>query len=188
MKNTNLKFYALGLVVAVSVSSCKKDDDLADVPPPVANEAEVITTLQLHFTEVGMPSNTFTYQYADVDGVGGNPPVADTIALEINKTYNVTIDVLNESETPTDTLTGEINDEKDDHLFCFDVHSGDLTVSRTDMDNNSYEIGLTSDWVVGSTAGLGEIHVTLKHQPGIKDGSCTPGETDIDAHFELKLQ
>jgi len=177
MKKSNLKFF-IGLTLLAGLASCKRDDDLVDVPPPITNGAEVITTLQLHFTEVGMPTNTFTYEYSDIDGVGGNPPIADTISLEINKTYTVTIDVLNESESPADTLTGEIDD----------VISGDLMVDRTDLDNNNLEVGLASDWTVGPTAGSGHMDITLKHQPEIKDGSCTPGETDIEAHFEIKLQ
>ena len=188
MKKTNLSIFGLGMFLLAGLSSCKKDSDLVTVPPPVANEPELITTLQLHFTEVGMPSNTFTYEYSDVDGTGGNPPVADTIILDTNTSYTVTIDVLNESESPVDTLTSEIEAEKDDHLFCFDVMSGDLTITRTDVDNNTLEVGLSSSWVAGPTVGLGHMHVTLKHQPGVKDGSCTPGETDIEAHFEIKLQ
>lgn len=182
------KLASIGLLTALFIVSCNKDDQLVDVPPVSENEQELITTLQLHFTEVGMPSNTFTYEYSDVDGAGGNPPVADVIVLDASKTYNVTIDVLNESETPTDTLTGEIQQEMDDHLFCFEIMSGDLTVTRTDMDNNSLEVGLTSDWTTGATTGSGHMHVSLKHQPGIKDGTCSIGETDIEAHFDINIQ
>ncbi len=188
MKMTKVNLCLFSLAMAAGLSSCNRDDELVSVPPAVANETELITTMQVHFTEVGMPSNTFTYEYSDVDGFGGNPPVADTIILDINKTYNVTIDVLNESETPTDTLTGEIDDEKNDHLFCFEVHGVGLTINRTDMDGNGLEVGLASDWMTGTTAGDGHMHITLKHQPGVKDGTCAPGETDIEADFEVKLQ
>ena len=72
-------------------------------------------------------------------------------------------------------------------MFCFSPTGTSATVIKTDLDANSLPIGLQSKWRTTST-GLGTMQVELRHQPGIKDGSCTPGDTDIDVVFQTKIQ
>jgi hypothetical protein len=33
---------------------------------------------------------------------------------------------------------------------------------------------------------LGDVKISLKHQPGIKNGSCDIGETDVELLFPFK--
>lgn len=180
-----LSFAALSILV----TGCKKDDDLPDVPPP-ANPPELITKIELQFTDSSNSSNTFTASFSDPDGPGGNAPVAfDSITMATNKTYEVVIKLYNESN-PSDIedVTVEVQSEADEHLFCFTPATVDVNVERTDTDG-TYEVGLTSKWRTGSTTGSGTVTVTLKHQPdGAKDGTCTPGETDIEVQFVTNIQ
>ncbi|SDM70666.1 hypothetical protein SAMN05421823_12014 [Catalinimonas alkaloidigena] len=164
------------------LQSCKKDDE----PEPV-NEEELITTFRLTFTEVGNSSNTFTATLSDPDGEGPTAPTVDEIMLDSATTYNVTAEFLNESD-PNDVedITEEIREEDDQHLLCFSPSGVDLTVNRTDSDG-TYEVGLTSDWVAGA-AGSGTITIALRHQPGVKDGTCDPGEADLEATFDVTIQ
>jgi hypothetical protein len=38
-------------------------------------------------------------------------------------------------------------------------------------------------------AGSGSVTVILKHQPdGLKDGTCAPGETDVELEFQVAVQ
>ena len=75
----------LGLACIVALSSCKKDDDLVTVPQPIANEAEVITTVTLQFTDAAGVQPSVTATFRDPDGDGGlNYDVFDTIRLQNN--------------------------------------------------------------------------------------------------------
>ena len=50
-----LSFIAFLAVIA----SCKKDDDQPNIPPPVVNEPESITSVELHFTSMDGTSEDF---------------------------------------------------------------------------------------------------------------------------------
>jgi hypothetical protein len=54
-------------------------------------------------------------------------------------------------------------------------------IVRTDSDG-TYEIGLKTKWKSFGISN-GTVTVTLKHQPGIKNGTCTTGETDAEIAF-----
>ncbi|SDK28553.1 hypothetical protein SAMN05421823_102353 [Catalinimonas alkaloidigena] len=168
-------------LVALGVS-CTKNND----PEPV-NQEEEITTMHLMFTEVGNAGNTFTVSYRDPDGTGGNAPTLDSIVLATNTTYQVEIQLLNESD-PNDVadITAEVQQESDEHLFCFEPANLNLVVERTDSDG-TYEVGITSEWTT-TTASEGSIQIQLRHQPGVKDGSCTPGESDLQVTFPGRIQ
>jgi hypothetical protein len=89
--------------------------------------------------------------------------------------------------TPADSISNEVLEEGNEHLFCFDIMDANLNITRADSDG-VYEIGLESIWVVGANSN-GHVTVTLKHQPdGIKDGTCAPGDTDIEIEFPIKIQ
>jgi hypothetical protein len=185
-KQITIAMLSLGLA-ALSMTSCKKDTDLVDVPVPDQNESEVITTFQITFTDAGGTQPTVTAVFQDLDGDGGNgPSLFDTIVLAPSTTYNAEIILLNETETPADTISNEVLEEAADHLFCFSPAGVDLNITRTDTDG-TYELGLQSQWVTG-VIGDGTTEISLKHQPDFKDGTCTPGETDIELNFVTKIQ
>lgn len=185
-KNVEKSLIAVGMI-ALSLSSCKKDDDLVAVPPPDQNEVEVITTFTITFTDIGGTQPSASATFKDLDGDGGNAPSQfDTIFLAPNTTYSAEIVLLNETESPADTISNEVLEEAVDHLFCFSPSGNDVTITRTDTDG-TYELGLQSQWVTGS-ASTSTTNITLKHQPGVKDGTCAPGETDIELDFVTKIQ
>ena len=185
---TNMKALAIvGLVGITALASCKKDEDLVTVPPPVANEVEVITTMTLMFTDAAGVQPDVTVTFRDPDGDGGlSYDIFDTIRLANNTVYNTSILLLNETESPADTISNEVLEEAAEHLFCFTPSLANLSIVRTDTDG-TYEVGLQSQWTVGNVE-TGTTQVVLKHQPGIKDGTCAPGETDIDVTFVTEIQ
>ncbi|MDG1332377.1 MAG: hypothetical protein P8P74_08600, partial [Crocinitomicaceae bacterium] len=83
---TNMKALAIvGLVGITALASCKKDEDLVTVPPPVANEVEVITTMTLMFTDAAGVQPDVTATFRDPDGDGGlSYDIFDTIRLANN--------------------------------------------------------------------------------------------------------
>ena len=182
MKKLNLITIMMALLV---LSACKDDDNDVENPEPT-NEEELITTVTLHFHEEGNMSNHVMASFKDIDGPGGNAATIDTIKLDTNTTYNVTIDLLNESETPTEVITEEVKEEASEHLFCYEAASTNLSVTITDTDG-TFPLGIESTWQT-TNADASTILLTLKHQPdGEKDGTCAPGETDVEVNFPVVI-
>lgn len=187
MKNINMKISALLLASFMVVfASCKKDEDDPKNPTD-PNDSELITTFKLIMTDSAgvLPEQTFVFR--DIDGDGGQAPTEfDTITLAPNTTYLAEILLLNESVSPADTISNEVAEEANDHQFFFLNTGVNVTVTYLDSDSNGLPLGLNTKWVTGS-AGSGTSRITLKHQPGIKDGTQAPGETDVELLFQLRV-
>ncbi|MBV6484411.1 MAG: hypothetical protein KFKLKKLM_00915 [Flavobacteriales bacterium] len=194
MSKNSMKSIFTILMLSLVVFACKKDDKKptpsnpnGNTPPP--NEEELITTVVLTFTDTTGLVAPFTVTFADPDGDGGNAPtIHEEIHLDSNKYYNVTIQFLDESKTPAEDITEEIEEEATDHLICFTpAGPASLSIVRTDSDG-TFEIGLESFWSTGSMSMTGNtVTVVLKHQPGVKDGSCSPGDTDVEVVFDVVI-
>ncbi len=187
---TNFKYYIFFAASLITfLSACKKDDDLVEVPPPV-NESEVVTTLRLIMTDsiTGNPAGTFTFRDPDGDG-GAVPDITDTIVLQPNTTYLCSVVLLNETVNPADSISNEVAEEANDHMFFYHFTGVNLTHVYADLDTNAppLPIGLQNRFRTGA-ASTGTTQVILKHQPGVKDGSETPGDTDIDVSFYTRIQ
>lgn len=189
MKTTR-SFIALTAFSLVLLNACKKDDDLPSIPQPVINEPEEITTVEVHVENMTDMSHVH-FHWSDPDGPGGNDPEIDDIVLDSGKMYQVEIDFLDESGSTPENITAEILEEDDEHIICFEVEpaelSNALTIVRTDTDG-MYEVGLNSEWTTTAKAS-GTLKIKLKHQPdGVKDGTCEPGDTDVEVTFNLTIQ
>lgn len=152
--------------------------------PNNPNDQEIITSVVITATE---GPNTYQFAYTDPDGNGGNIPTIDTIFLSPLKIYEVSIQLIDETKTPDDTLTNAILAEAEDHQFFYNISGANLTNTYNDADVNALPIGLVVTWTTGS-ASIGNLVLTLKHQPGIKDGLITTGETDIEISFPISIQ
>lgn len=183
-----MKKIALSVLMAgVLITSCKKDK-------PEENEEEVITTMKLTFVPVGAGA-TLTYQFDDPDGPGGTAPTQDEIVLAPSKTYNVTVQLLNKTETPVEDITLEVLGEKEAHRFYYETSFGSgITVSGLDNDGNGVPLGVTSVWTTGAAA-TGKVKVTLRHYGGTPPNkaigdpvSSSKSSTDIEVEFSTKIQ
>ncbi len=173
------------LAIGVALNACKKDED--DVKKKPDNEEEVITTMSLLMQDSAGVEILKVFSFRDIDGEGGNGPVQfDTVRLSPNTIYYTSILLLNETETPPDTISNEVAEEADEHLFCFEPNGAEVDIERTDSDG-VYEVGLESTWRTGKMSN-GTVRISLKHQPDVKDGSCAPGETDIEVDFITEIQ
>ena len=172
----------------ILLGSCKRDDDLPEVPQPVVNEPEVITTVELHFTEQTSGDHVHA-EWSDPDGPGGDDPLVEEIILDSGKVYDLEIMFLDESGDTAEDMTSEVKEEDDEHIICFEPEGdldGNLEIVRTDSDG-THEVGLESTWTALGKAS-GELHHSLKHQTdGSKDGTCTPGATDVEVHFDVTI-
>jgi len=175
------------IILMLSLSSiaifqaCKPDD-----PAPV-NESELITSVVLNFTD-SATQQVLSFQFRDPDGPGGNnPTVFDTLQLKANSTYFVSTVLLDESKSPVDTISNEVEEEGDEHQFFYTPQNGiAVSVSYADQDVNGNPIGLATKWKTGAT-GSGSVLVVLKHQPGEKNGSVATGETDVEVAFPASI-
>ncbi|MEC8627677.1 MAG: type 1 periplasmic binding fold superfamily protein [Bacteroidota bacterium] len=182
-----LPFFAATIALIMTFSACSEDD----TPPPPPNEEEVITTLNVFLTDDN--GNTVTFSFVDLDGEGGNAPTITGGDLSIGTAYSGTITLLNESETPAEDITLEIQEEDDEHQFFFS--SDDATFAYTDQDDNGNPVGLTFDMTTGSTSNSSAaMTVILRHDPdkagaGVSDGDITNagGETDIEVTFPFTI-
>jgi hypothetical protein len=204
---TKLAFTAI--VLSLLSSSCKKDDPTPDEP---ANEEEVITTFVFKITD-STTNTTTTYFFKDPDGDGGTAPFygptaaaqSDSVLkLQANKTYFVVVELLDETKSPVETISTEVNNEGEEHMlfynngsntvvnssnpFTVKMNGSDMTIKYTDLDTGSPQrgIGLTTRW---RTSGTGKfpLNIVLRHQPGTKDGTYAPGDTDISIDFKYEV-
>ncbi|MDT7832104.1 type 1 periplasmic binding fold superfamily protein [Flavobacteriaceae bacterium S356] len=184
----NFKLLTLLFIATTVFVSCNDSD-----PVPV-NEEEVITTLIATLTPQGGVTD-ITLQSQDLDGDGPNAPVITVSGnLAANTTYNGILRVLNETETPAENVTLEVESEGDEHQFFFTSDNNLVSSAYTDMDANGRPIGITFT-LTTTNAGTGNLTITLRHEPvktatGVSAGDITNagGETDIEATFAITVQ
>ncbi|GAB4382777.1 MAG: hypothetical protein Kow0075_14720 [Salibacteraceae bacterium] len=181
IKNTSI--IILNILIISGIISCKRNSADPEDPDP-HNESELITTVMITFN--GSNGSAFTYAWRDTDGPGGSQPTIDTIRLVNGETYQAEVQFLDESGDATIDITEEIKEEADEHLVCYETGANALDIETTDKDGNNYPIGIETTWKTGAQATT-EVKVVLKHQPGQKDGTCDPGETDVEVVFPVVI-
>ena len=177
---------ALFCATCVLFSSCEKDD------PDEPNQEELITTVNYTLSPAG-GGDAIVLTFTDLDGDGGNDAVIQGGTLAANTTYAGSIELLNESESPAEDITAEIDEEREEHQFFFESTVSGLSIAYTDQDANGMPVGLANSISTGN-AGSGNIKVTLRHEPvkdavGVADGdiSNASGETDIEVTFPIDV-
>lgn len=196
MKTTINKsiFFILASTFFLAVTSCKKKKD--EVAAPVnPNETELITTVKLIVYPVNNAAAISEFAFRDFDGDGGMAPKIDTIRLEQNTEYHFQVLVLDQTKTPVDTTSKEIQSEKNVHQFFYTkIGTYDLTTTYLDFDDHNVPLGLNIKVNTGTafTEKTNKLKVVLKHQPGLKptsgNGNSALGETDIDIEFPILVQ
>lgn len=174
------------LTVLVALSSCEVDE------PEIPNEEELITTLKYTLTPDD-GSSAVELVFKDLDGDGGDSPVITSGTLKSNMIYLGEITLLNESESPAENITEEVEEEDAEHQFFFD-YSGDIVINYNDLDASGFPVGLKSQLTTGGPSNA-NITITLRHEPnksasGVSDGNIANagGETDIAVSFAVNVE
>ncbi|WP_310992237.1 type 1 periplasmic binding fold superfamily protein [Aequorivita marina] len=181
-----VKFLATALFATVLFAACSSDDD---TPKPV-NEEELITTMTVTLTpmEGGTP---VILQTRDLDGDGPNPPVVTVSGnLATGASYTGSIILLNETESPAEDITEEVEEEAVEHQFFYTANSGlDVTTEYSNFDSNGDPLG-TEFTLTAGEASSGVLTFTLRHEPikpntGLGDAG---GETDFAASYDVTVE
>ena len=178
------KLSILFIIGFMSFSSCKKDD------PVVPNEEELITTLNYTLTDSASIVPNVTLSFIDLDGDGGTAPTITNGVLIANTTYLGSLVLLNESETPSENITTEIQEEDEEHQFFFVTNVDGVSVTYMDQDSLGNPIGLSTKLKTEAT-GAGNLTITLKHEPTKPNNGTVAnagGETDIEVVFPISVQ
>jgi hypothetical protein len=200
-KSVKVMMFWLCVAGLCGLSACG-DEEVEN--PEGENEGEVITTLNLRFMPVG-GGEVVEAQFRDGDGPGGEAPTVSDIVLSQGVTYDLTLEVLNELESPAEDITEEIQEEAEEHQFFFtgDAAEGLLDISYADKESDypkgnaegeDLPVGLKVV-VVASEAGSGSLVVTLKHLPPVNGVAVKApsiglgaGDTDIEVDFDVTVQ
>ena len=166
--------------------SCDKSD------PVIPNEEELITTVT--YTLTSSTGEKVELNFKDLDGDGGQAPVITTGKLKPNTTYTGELKLLNETESPAENITLEIEEEALEHQFFFQVSGANATVTYKDQDTGGNPLGLRSEVKTGAVS-TGQLTITLRHEPnktasGVSQGNIANagGETDIEVTFPLTIE
>ena len=186
MSSYQLYIWSILLMLLCGNTACEKAD------PFIPNEEELITTFKYTLSANGVPP--IVLSFIDLDGDGGNAPIINGGVLEGNTTYTGILDLLNEAGNPAESITEEIEEEKEDHQFFFTIDGLDVSVQYNDLDANQQPVGLTTLLTTGNK-GTGNLTITLRHEAdknavGVVGGLLenAGGETDIEVTFPITIQ
>ena len=195
-------------VTAALTFACADDDETSPTGPADPEEheeddhdhgpgeEELITTLEITLrpSSGGAP---VTASFQDLDGPGGNEPVVYRLIVMKGTDYNGSVRVLNETETPPENITEEVEEEAEAHQFFYETLGGFsvATVTVTDKESDyvtnsgaDHPVGIQFTLSVPDNAQNGEFRVILSHyDEGPKDGTTQSDETDIDVTFDVEV-
>lgn len=178
-----------GLMLTALMTACNNEEQ--SVAPTLDNEA--ITTATLQLTNQANPADVVTATVDNLAPTDNSKPDFSkaTLTLKANATYSGVVLLSDKTKTPTTDVAAEIKDRQNIHLFIYTPAPASLlTVTITDKDTNPapgpYPIGLTYN-LTTTAAGSGTLNVVLRHQPNSKNGTATPGSTDLDTTFPVLI-
>lgn len=181
-----IKLLALLFVSSLVIVSCSSDDDHNDDDHD--HEEELITTVTYTLSD---GTNVITLTFQDLDGEGGTAGTTDVSGpLAASTTYTGSIELLNETESPVEDITEEVEEEGDEHEFFITSTVAGVTITKDDVDGDGNPIGIESTLTTGA-AGTGSLTIILKHEPTKpNDGTSAGagGSTDVEVTFPIEVQ
>jgi len=193
-----MNFHLLKSVLSASIimaamlltSSCEKN-------PHSDNEEELITTLRYELTPRG-GGDKVVLSFSDPDGDGGTQPlITSNINFKSGTVYDGSMILLNESVSPADNISSEVESESKDHQFFYQFSTGTggkLQIAYNDKDGDNLPLGLRTV-VTAASKGTGKLTITLRHLPdkkasGVSEGNIANagGETDIQVAFDVIIE
>ncbi len=163
----------------LTMAGCKKDS---------STEQENITRVEVHLTGSGGFDQEF--EWSDPDGGSTSNATAETIVIPATAgaTIHCHVHVYDDTKTPAQDLTEDIEAESNDHLFVYDITGANIGVAYDDTDANGQNFGIETLWTKGA-ASTGTLRIRLYHQPTDKSNLSTPGgEVDFDINMPVTVE
>ena len=179
-----IKLGTICCVFMILLGSCSKNVS----NPNNENEHEAINKIEFVFAETSGASTSFIME--DPDGDGGNPPSRiDTIKLNNNKQYSLTIKIYNISSGVVKEVSATVLEQATSHEFYFIPSGVSVSIQKTDKDKNGYPIGFLSTWQTAS-AGAGSLLFKLMHKTALKGPNDGPnvGHSDIQLNLPIIIK
>lgn len=181
-----IKILSLLAFAGTTFMACSSDDDA----PEIINEEETITTMTITLVPDG-GGTTITLQSQDLDGDGPNAPeITVSGNLAASTSYSGSVVLLNETESPAENITEEVEEEDEEHQFFYVTTGSIESVTYDDEDGDGNPVGLEFTVVTGA-AGNATLAATLRHEPKKpNDGTLADagGETDFTQTFSLTVE
>lgn len=185
LKTNTIKLFTLLFISSFALSSCSND---TDDDPNQGTEEELITTVTYILTS---STDIVTLEFKDLDGEGGTDGTYSVSGpLTTNSTYTGSIKFLNETQSPAEDITTEVQAEGDEHEIFFASNIAGMTIEKTDQDNNGNPVGITTSLTTGD-AGAGTMTIVLKHEPTKPNNGTSAnagGSTDAEVTFNISVQ
>lgn len=186
MNNSSMPFACLLGLALISACRDKADD------PKKNEENELITKVHLHLIPENDSSRFVHAEWIDKTPDDDAGRSVDTLRLDTSTVYLGEIELEDETKNPSVDITEEVAAEKDDHLFIYKQNplesSIRFLVEPTDRDSKNLPVGLKFKLTTKNLQGNSSLQIILKHQPGTKDGTAGPGDTDLDIWFPVKIR
>jgi hypothetical protein len=194
IKHTTIAF--LGSLIFIQ--SCKKDEGKDATNPAPINAQEQITTVIVQGYDQDDTSKTFFIKWEDLDGAGGNTPNIDTLKVDSGFIYVSSILLIDKTQTPWDTISNEVEAEKNVHQFFYTLSqtlNGKAKIDILDYDNNSPALPVGLSFQLNTHSGTqyslplsGSLKVVLSHYDGIPKTAAPSPESDVDITFPVVLK
>lgn len=149
----SMKKLLLLCLYTLLVTSCGSDEP--DLPPA---EEIVVTNLRYELARPTLDPLVFTYE--DANGTGVNDPIITAPTIGLNTVYFGSFFLMDQTKNPPDNISAEIEDNKEDYQFFFNVIGVDMEVVYADTDANGNPVGLNTA-VRPISPGTGSLLITL---------------------------
>ena len=173
------KMLLLALAGTLILNACKKDEGTSQ---------ESITRVEVHLTGANGFDEEFTW--SDPDGGDVSNAFIDPIIIPASagSSLHCHVHVYDDTKTPAQDLTEDIENESNVHLFVYKVTGANVGIAYDDTDKNGKNFGIETVWTKGNTSS-GLLNVKLYHEPTDKSNLNTPGgEVDFDVNFPVVVE
>ena len=185
LKLNTIKLLTLFFVSSLALVSCSSDDDHDDDHD---HEEELITTVIYTLTN---GNDVVTLEFQDLDGDGGADGTTIVSGpLSANTMYSGEVQLLNETESPAEDITEEVEEEGDEHEFFITSTISDIVITKNDTDVDGNPIGIETTLTTGA-AGSGTLTIILKHEPTKPNDNTSTnagGSTDVEVTFSVTVE
>lgn len=179
--NFKYKIFLSFLFISIlSISACKKDDDI-DRPATEVNKGSIFPN-KVVFNLTKKNDSTYTRSFVY------DSNVKDTIVfpIELNSslaTYNCTLEFYENGTNRTE----EIRNLGTSYMICFkDYNTNNLSVDIKEFDSKGIALALTTEWKAKLKKVDGSIRITLNYNQQEKIGTCDTGSRLIEIWFPYK--